>query len=145
MEERIVLVLEDATQVKGLVESFDPSTQRTVSLGEVDDRGNVIEIHDVAVERIRAAFFVRDLAPYRRYRMPERLGPPEAEVRPLNGEIRMRLELEWGQRLHGLVRPHDEEARWYDFIPIGPDRAGNLIYAVIAADAIVEAEPLESE
>lgn len=145
MEDRIVLVLEDATEVKGLVKSFDPSTQRTVSLGEVDERGSVIEIHDVAVERIRAAFFVHDLAFYRRYRLPERLGPPEAQVHPLNGEVRMWLELEWGQRLHGLLRPYDDEGRWYDFVPVGPDRAGNLIRALIAADAIIEAEAMSEE
>lgn len=144
MEERVVLVLEDATRVKGLVESFDP-TSETIRLELVDDEGRVGETRDVAVGRIRAAFFVHDLAPYRRYRMPERMGPPTAQVGPLNGEVRMRLQLEWGQRLHGLVRPRDDAARWYDFVPVGADRAGNLIRAVIAADAIVEADPVEAD
>lgn len=145
MGESVVLILEDASRVKGLVESFDLFTSEVVSITEIDDRGQVHEPREVAVVQIRAAFFVHDLAPFRRYRLPERFGPPEAEVRPLNGEVRVRLQLEWGQRLHGILRPHDDEGRWYDFVPIGPDRAGNLIHALITTDAIVEAEPLEQE
>lgn len=143
MTEKVVLVLEDASHVKGLVEAFDPSVQESVSLTALDPAGRPIERREVSVERVRAAFFVHDLAPFRRYRLPDRFAPPTADVRPLNGETRARLELEWGERLHGIVRPHDPEGRWTAFVPTGRDRAGNLIRALIATDAIVEVEGTE--
>lgn len=140
MNEKVVLVLEDARHVKGLVEGFDPGATESVSVTGIDAAGRPGETREIPVGEIRAAFFVHDLAPFRRYRMPDRLGPPQVEVRPLNGEVRVRLELEWGERLHGIVRPHDRDGRWFAFVPTGADRAGNLIRALIAADAIVEAE-----
>lgn len=140
MSERVVLVLEDASQVKGLVEALDPSTQDSVLLREVDAAGRETEPREIRLDRVRAAFFVHDLAPFRRYRLPDRLGPPQVEIHPLNGGSRVRLELEWGERLHGIVTPHDPDGRWYAFVPTGRDRAGNLIRALIATDAILEAQ-----
>lgn len=145
MKQRVVLVLENAIQIKGLVETFDPSTSDTVSVVPIDDQDRARGRRTIAVERVRAAFFVHDLAPFRRYRLPDRLGPPQVTVRPLNGETRVRLELEWGERLHGLIRPHDPDGEWYAFVPLEADRAGNLIHALVASDAIVSAESLERE
>ena len=141
-KKKVVLFLEDGSQLKGMAESFDPAVDDTIALTLLDDRGSFGETREVAVDRVRAAFFVHDLAPFRRYRLPDRAGPPEAELHPLNGEVRARIELEWGQRLHGLLRSHDVGGCWYDYVPLGSDRAGNLIHALIAAGAIVEAEPV---
>lgn len=117
-----------------MVGTLDPSVQTSVHLLEVDQAG--VRQREIDMASIEAAFFVHDLGVWRQFRLPERFGPAEVEVEPLDGERKVDLLLEWGERLYGIIRPRD--GRWYDFVPLGPDRAGNLVRALISEEAIAE-------
>lgn len=139
---RVVFVLEDGRRVKGLVDSFDPLSQHSVCLREVDAQDKLIRFHDIDAYSVLAAFFVEDLSVWRsNVTDPE----PDMERRatpvPPDAE-QVELTMLWGETMRGDLRPYDGRGLWYEFFSIDPQRVGNLKRALISRRAIARKRPL---
>lgn len=132
--QKVVVVLDDGSRLKGLVDGFRPERARFV-LREVDLGGQVVRTHDVDVHQVLAAFFVHDLAlwqdqPVRPARRDRR--DPEAPTgRPV------RVTFVWGETLEGKVMAQDARRRWLLIEPLGGSgRSANLDRIFVTRRAI---------
>lgn len=137
---RAVFALDEGTRVKGLVEGFDPVHMRRVSVREVDAQDKLIQIHDIEVLSILAAFFVKDLHRESSPKPSERGAKRVVPVRPLRGR-RVTLAMVWGERMRGELRAYDPHGLWYEFFTIDPKRVPNQKRALISRRAIARAQP----
>ena len=138
---RAVFVLEDGTRVKGLVEGFDPSSMRSICVREVDAQDKLIQIHDIDVLSILAAFFVEDLAMFETEASTSATESDESAP-PRPGSERVNLTMVWGERIRGDLLPLDSRGLWYEFFTIDPQRAANLKRALVSRRAIARKQPL---
>ncbi|MFN2384040.1 MAG: hypothetical protein ABR559_07225, partial [Gemmatimonadota bacterium] len=95
-EDKVVLVLDDDTRLKGVVDRFDPGRAR-IDLREVDLTGHQVERHDVDMKEVLVAFLVRDLAVWRSKPLTEELPPAEGPSPPMDSGDAVRVTLRWGE------------------------------------------------
>lgn len=142
--EKVVLVLEDGSRVKGVTTRFQPGIARTIRIRETDPAGSLVETHDIPAGSILAAFFVHDLARWRSHRKgsPRRV----CESSSGNGDRRrlVVLTMLWNERLTGTIRPVSDDERWFELLPVDTERSSNIRRAVISRRAILEIESAES-
>ena len=138
---RVVFVMDDGTRVKGLVDAFDPVAMRFVGVREVDAQDKLVQLHDLDVLSIHAAFFVEDLAITGKGAALRTMGRGDP-ARPAGGR-RVELTMVWGERLRGVLRPLDARGLWYEFFVVDPERAANLKRAIISRRAIARKAPLD--
>lgn len=142
MPEKVVLVLDDETRIKGHVESFDPHAS-LVKVREVDGTGLFVELHHVAPQEVLVAFFVHDLAIWGKGPADPDAAPAE-EPEPLSSdERRVILTFPWGENFRGVIRPLDPSNLWYCLRPSASDRAPNIRHALVARRAIARIRPAE--
>ena len=141
-EDKVVLVLDDDTRLKGIVDRFDPTRSR-LDLREVDLTGHLVERHDVDVQEILVAFMVRDLAVWRSKPLTEEdlegeRASPSAEA----GEP-VRLTLRWGETMEGVIVDHDPRRPWFWFQPFpSSSRAGNVERVYVTRRGVGRLEPV---
>lgn len=140
----VVFVLDDGTRVKGVLESFEPTSVHRVSVREVDAQGGLIRIHDIDVQSILAAFFVRDLAIWNSGDPALESEADRAIPEPLPDGQRVTLTMVWGEQIRGDIRLHDARGIWYEFFTIDPNRIGNLKRALVSRRAIARVELIPS-
>lgn len=144
MAEKVVLVLEDGSRVKGVTTRFQPGVCRTIRIRETDPAGRLVETHDIPARSVLAAFFVHDLARWRSHRK----GSPRRVFEPSSGSgdqgRLVVLTMLWNERLTGAIRPVGDDQRWFEFLPIDTERSSNIRRAVISRRAILEIESAES-
>lgn len=138
--EKVVIVLDDETRVKGYVDGVDPRRAR-LQVREVDVSGTVRRIQDLDMHAVLTVFWVRDLAVARTRRSPAE--EEEAPTSVPDGR-RVRLTFVWGERLEGYAVAIPGAPAWFRFVP-PPDseRADNIQSALVARRAVARAEPLD--
>lgn len=143
-EEKVVLVLDDDTRLKGIVDRFDPSRSR-FDLREVDLTGHQIERHDIDMREVLVAFVVRDLAVWRSRPLTEEdLPPVTEETSPRQPGSPLRVTLRWGETMEGVAEAYDPRSPWFWFYPFASsNRAGNLERVYVTRRGVGRLEPLE--
>ncbi|HEY7471725.1 MAG TPA: hypothetical protein VIE68_05190 [Gemmatimonadota bacterium] len=143
-EEKVVLVLDDDTRLKGVVDRFDPGRSR-FDLREVDLTGHQVQRHDVDMKEVLVAFIVRDLAVWRSQPLSEEDLPPSNEDAPPpveSGEP-MRVTLRWGETMEGVIPEHDPRRPWFWFYPFADSsRAGNVERVYLTRRGVGRMEPV---
>lgn len=132
---KVVLVFEDGSRAKGLVKGFRPDRSRVV-LEEVDRGGRIVQLHDVDLRQVMAAFFVRDLAIWRDEPLPDE--GAAAPAGPRGSERRVRVRFVWGETMDAWVERSDPRRRWVHLRPRDTSaRAANVegVYATRRAVA----------
>jgi len=135
VKQKVVVVFDDGTRLKGLVDGFRPERARFV-LREVDLGGQVVRTHDVDVHQVLAAFFVHDLAlwqdsPIQPSARRDRREPSAPAGRPV------RVTFVWGETLEGKVVAQDARRRWLVIEPLGEsERSANLDRIFVTRRAI---------
>jgi small nuclear ribonucleoprotein (snRNP)-like protein len=141
--DKVVVVLDDDTRLKGIVERFDPNRAR-FNLREVDITGHQVERHDVDMKEVLVAFVVRDLAMWRSSPLSrEDLPPPAEGATPAmeSGEA-VRVTLRWGETMEGLIPDHDPRRPWFWFYPFASsNRAGNVERVYLTRRGVGRMEP----
>jgi len=142
MEERVVLVLDDDTRLKGVVDRFDPSRAR-FDLREVDLTGHQVERHDVDMQQVLVAFVVRDLAVWRSQPLSEEdLPPVEEPAPPMESGEAVKVTLRWGETMEGVIPDHDPRRPWFWFYPFAASsRAGNVERVYLTRRGVGRMEP----
>ncbi|HUP19318.1 MAG TPA: hypothetical protein VM778_05115 [Gemmatimonadota bacterium] len=133
--QRVVVVFDDGTRLKGLVDGFRPERARFV-LREVDLGGQVVRTHDVDVHQVLAAFFVHDLALWQDspVQAPPRRDRREPAVPPGRP---VRVTFVWGETLEGRVVDRDARRRWLVIEPVGEsERSANIDRIFVTRRAI---------
>jgi small nuclear ribonucleoprotein (snRNP)-like protein len=146
-EDKVVLVLDDDTRLKGVVDRFDPNRAR-IDLREVDLTGHQIERHDVDMKEILVAFVVRDLAVWRSQPLSEDELPPAAEgsAPPMESGDAVRVTLRWGETMEGVIPDHDPRRPWFWFYPFAASsRAGNVERVYLTRRGVGRIEPSRSQ
>jgi len=144
MTEKVVLVLDDETRIKGHVESFDPHAS-LVKVREVDGTGLFVEMHHVAPQEVLVAFFVRDLAIWGDAQIEPDAPPPGRPDSRSPDERRVVVTFPWGEKFQGLIRPRDASNLWYCLRPFETGRASNIRHALVARRAVARIESLDPE
>ena len=143
-EDKVVLVLDDDTRLKGIVDRFDPGRSR-LDLREVDITGHQVERHDVDMQEVLVAFVVRDLAVWRSKPLSEEDLPPvgeEASPSTISGDP-VRVTLRWGETMEGVIPDHDPRRPWFWFYPFAESsRAGNVERVYITRRGVGRMEPI---
>lgn len=143
-EEKVVLVLDDDSRLKGVVERFDPTAPR-VDLREVDGTGHQVAWHDVDVQEVVVAFVVRDLALWRSKPLSEEdLGNRPGDGPETPSGTPVRVTLRWGETMEGVIPRYGSRRPWFWLYPF-PDsnRSGNLERVYLARRGIGRIERLE--
>lgn len=143
-EDKVVLVLDDDTRLKGVVDRFDPNRSR-FDLREVDLTGHQVERHDVDMKEVLVAFVVRDLAVWRSQPLSEEDLPPVEEGAPRSTESgeAVRVTLRWGETMEGVIPDHDTRRPWFWFYPFADSsRAGNVERVYITRRGVGRMEPV---
>jgi hypothetical protein len=146
-EDKVVLVLDDDTRLKGVVDRFDPNRAR-FDLREVDLTGHQIERHDVDMKEVLVAFIVRDLAVWRSNPLSAEDLPPLSEdaVPPMESGDAVRVTLRWGETMEGVIPDHDPRRPWFWFYPFtGSSRAGNVERVYLTRRGVGRMEPARSQ
>ena len=144
-EERVVLVLDDDTRLKGMVDRFDPGRSR-FDLREVDLTGHQVERHDIDMQEVLVAFVVRDLAVWRSRPLTEEDLPPveEDSAPPMESGEAVKVTLRWGETMEGVIPDHDPRRPWFWFYPFSSSsRAGNVERVYITRRGVGRMEPAE--
>ena len=89
-EDKVVLVLDDDTRLKGVVDRFDPTRAR-LDLREVDLTGHQVQRHDVDMKEVLVAFVVRDLAVWRSQPLSEEDIPAGEDPAPVESGEAVRV------------------------------------------------------
>lgn len=133
---KVVLVLDDGSRLRGVMEGFRPERPRLV-LKELDETGRLHQIRDVDSRKVAAAFFVRDLRTGRIRRAEP--GPRESvEDLPRAEEIH-RITFLWGEKLPVRIEAVDRERRWMFVYPDeSSDRSDNIDRIFVTTGAITE-------
>jgi small nuclear ribonucleoprotein (snRNP)-like protein len=142
-DDKVVLVLDDDTRLKGIVDRFDPNRSR-IDLREVDLTGHQVERHDVDMKEILVAFVVRDLAVWRSKPLTEEDLPPEPEQEPppMESGDAVRVTLRWGETMEGVIPDHDPRRPWFWFYPFtASSRSGNVERVYITRRGVGRMEP----
>jgi hypothetical protein len=135
----LVVRLADGTRRKGVTNAFDPS-KSTLHLKEIDIGGNLVEIHDIDMQNVQAAFFVRDLAILRTSRQTNRDAPVSPPQPNSDGRM-LRVTFSWGEMMDGMAYDYDPSQPFFYLHPMGPlNRAYNIekVYITRKATARVE-------
>lgn len=142
-EDKVVLVLDDDTRLKGVVDRFDPQRAR-IDLREVDLTGHQVERHDVDMKEVLVAFIVRDLAVWRSKPLTEEDVPaaPEGAAPAMESGDAVRVTLRWGETMEGVIPDHDPRRPWFWFYPfVDSSRAGNVERVYITRRGVGRMEP----
>ena len=140
----VVVHLNDGTRRKGVADGFDPSRDRFL-LKEVDVAGNMIAVHDIDLQSVHAAFFVRDLALMRTSRHTYRDAPVTPPRLAADG-LRLRVTFTWGEVMDGMSYDYEPRAPGFFLYPLGPlNRAYNIEKVYIARKATARVEMLSSD
>jgi hypothetical protein len=142
-EDKVVLVLDDDSRLKGIVDRFDPERAR-IDLREVDLTGHQVERHDVDMKEILVAFIVRDLAVWRSKPLTaEDLPPtPEGAAPAMESGDAVRVTLRWGETMEGVIPDHDPRRPWFWFYPfVDSSRSGNVERVYITRRGVGRMEP----
>jgi hypothetical protein len=140
-EEKVVLVLDDDTRLKGIVDRFDPSRAR-LDLREVDLTGHQVQRHDVDMKEVLVAFLVRDLAVWRSQPLTEEDVPPAGGTASVESGEAVRVTLRWGETMEGVIPDHDPRRPWFWFFPFASSsRAGNVERVYLTRRGIGRMEP----
>jgi hypothetical protein len=143
-EDKVVLVLDDDTRLKGVVDRFDPGRAR-FDLREVDLTGHQVQRHDVDMKEVLVAFIVRDLAVWRSQPLSEAdLPPSEDDEPPPKGSAEaVRVTLRWGETMEGVIPDHDPRRPWFWFYPFAASsRAGNVERVYLTRRGVGRMEPV---
>lgn len=137
----LVVRLSDGTRRKGVTNAFDPN-KATLNLKEIDIGGNLVEIHDLDMQSVQAAFFVRDLAILRTSRQTNR----DAPVSPLSpnpdGKM-LRVTFSWGEMIDGMSYDYAPGEVAFFLYPMGPlNRAYNIEKVYVSRKATARVEVL---
>ncbi len=141
-EDKVVVVLDDETRLKGIVQGFDPRQSR-FNLREVDITGHQVELHDVDMGAVVVAFFVHDLAVWRSAPLEEEDLPDRSP--PASGESgdAIRVTLPWGETLEGIASDLDARRPWFFLVPFEESsRAGNIERVYLTRRAVVRMEAI---
>lgn len=147
MEEKVVLVLDDDTRLKGIVDRFDPGRSR-FDLREVDLTGHQVERHDIDMHQVLVAFVVRDLAVWRSQPLSEEDLPPVEEdmAPPMESGEAVKVTLRWGETMEGVIPEHDPRRPWFWFYPFASsNRAGNVERVYLTRRGVGRMEPARRE
>ena len=139
----VVVHLSDGTRRKGVADAFDPA-RASFLLKEVDLAGNMVAVHDIDLQNVHAAFFVRDLALMRSSRHTYR----DAPVTPprLAFGKRIRVTFTWGEVMDGMSYDYDPRAVGFYLYPLGPlNRAYNIEKVFVARKATARVEMLSED
>jgi hypothetical protein len=143
-EDKVVLVMDDDSRLKGVVDRFDPVRAR-LDLREVDLTGHLIERHDVDMKEILVAFVVRDLAVWRSQPLTGEDLPPEEGTPPMESGEAVRVTLRWGETMEGVIPDHDPRRPWFWFYPFAESsRAGNVERVYVTRRGVGRMEPARS-
>lgn len=143
-EEKVVLVLDDDTRLKGIVDRFDPARSR-FDLREVDLTGHQVERHDIDMQAVLVAFVVRDLAVWRSQPLSEEDLPAAEEdpAPPLESGEAVRVTLRWGETMEGVIPENDPRRPWFWFYPFAASsRAGNVERVYLTRRGVGRLEPV---
>ena len=143
MEEKVVLVLDDDTRLKGIVDRFDPGRSR-FDLREVDLTGHQVERHDIDMQQVLVAFVVRDLAVWRSQPLSEEDLPAVEEdaAPPMESGEAVKVTLRWGETMEGVIPEHDPRRPWFWFYPFASSsRAGNVERVYLTRRGVGRMEP----
>lgn len=144
-KEKVILVFDDDTRIKGIVEGFRPDRAR-FPLKEVDIGGQIVRIHDVDTYRVMAAFFVHDLALWRDE--PVRVGRLKRarDEQPRRPARKVRVTFVWGEKMVARVEGYGPRKPWFLLYPSGTSgRAANIDRVFVTRQAIAAMEPVEDE
>ncbi|HUF89894.1 MAG TPA: hypothetical protein VMR66_07925 [Gemmatimonadota bacterium] len=147
MEEKVVLVLDDDTRVKGIVDRFDPGRSR-FDLREVDLTGHQVERHDIDMQQVLVAFVVRDLAVWRSQPLSEEDLPQvdEDTAPPMESGEAVKVTLRWGETMEGVIPEHDPRRPWFWFYPFASSsRAGNVERVYLTRRGVGRMEPAAAQ
>lgn len=137
-KEKVVVVLDDGTRFRGVVENFRPE-RATLALKELDWGGQLVQIHDIDQRKVAAIFFVRDLGLIGDSGGSSK-GVPE-EVRE-SGDLR-RVTFKWGEKVEAWVDVIDAGKRWMYLYPTeGSDRSENIDRIYATGSAVADLQPL---
>lgn len=140
-EDKVVLVLDDDTRLKGIVDRFDPARAR-LDLREVDLTGHLVARHDVDTQEILVAFVVRDLAVWRSKPLTEEDLPDAPPQSSAEAGDPVRLTLRWGETMEGVILDHDPRRPWFWFQPFASSsRAGNVERVYVTRRGVGRLEP----
>ena len=142
-EDKVVLVLDDDSRLKGIVDRFDPERAR-IDLREVDLTGHQVERHDVDMKEVLVAFIVRDLAVWRSKPLTEEdlPPPPEGAAPAMESGDAVRVTLRWGETMEGVIPDHDPRRPWFWFYPfVDSSRSGNVERVYITRRGVGRMEP----
>jgi small nuclear ribonucleoprotein (snRNP)-like protein len=143
-EDKVVLVLDDDSRLKGVVDRFDPGRAR-LDLREVDLTGHLVERHDVDMKEILVAFVVRDLAVWRSQPLSSDDLPPEVGSPPMESGEAVRVTLRWGETMEGVIPDHDPRRPWFWFYPFADSsRAGNVERVYVTRRGVGRMAPARS-
>lgn len=143
MEEKVVLVLDDDSRVKGIVDRFEPGRSR-FDLREVDLTGHQVERHDIDMQEVLVAFVVRDLAVWRSQPLTEDDLPPSEghSASAMESGEAVKVTLRWGETMEGVIPDHDPRRPWFWFYPFASSsRAGNVERVYITRRGVGRMEP----
>jgi hypothetical protein len=135
----LVVRLSDGTRRKGVTNAFEPA-KATLHLKEIDVGGNLVEIHDLDMQSVQAAFFVRDLAILRTSRQTNRDSPVTPPGLNPDGKM-LRVTFSWGEMMDGMSYDYEPRENHFFLYPMGPlNRAYNIekVYVTRKATARVE-------
>lgn len=141
--EKVVLVFDDDSRLKGIVEDFRPERSR-LALKEVDRGGHIRQIHDVDMGHVMAAFFVRDLAIWQDKPVPvsEIQRSDESGTAGDPGQP-VRVTFIWGETLEAHVQDSDPRRRWFFLRPRETSgRAANVERVFVTRRAVAAMEPI---
>lgn len=139
-KEKVVVVLDDGTRFRGVVEEFRPE-RATLQLKELDWGGQLVQIHDVDARKVAAIFFVHDLgligdSPAR----SAETAAPDAVRKPEN--LR-RVTFRWGEKVEAYVEVVDSRKRWMYLYPReGTDRSENIDRIFATSIGVADMQPL---
>ena len=140
-EDKVVLVLDDDTRLKGVVDRFDPNRAR-IDLREVDLTGHQVQRHDVDMKEVLVAFVVRDLAVWRSQPLSEEDILPTDDPVPMESGEAVRVTLRWGETMEGVIPDHDPRRPWFWFFPFASSsRAGNVERVYLTRRGVGRMEP----
>ncbi len=137
----VVVHLNDGSRRKGVADAFDPS-RASFLLKEVDVAGNMVAVHDIDLQNVQAAFFVRDLALMRTSRHTYRDAPVTPPRLAADGK-RLRVTFTWGEVMDGMSYDYEPRVMGFFLYPLGPlNRAYNIEKVYIARKATARVEML---
>lgn len=140
----VVVHLNDGSRRKGVADTFDPS-RASFLLKEVDVAGNMVAVHDIDLQNVHAAFFVRDLALMRTSRHTYRDAPVTPPRLAPNGK-RLRVTFTWGEVMDGMAYDYEPQAMGFYLYPMGPlNRAYNIEKVFVSRKATARVEMLSAE